>query len=107
MNLICIESRIHPIGRSIDCRDTVKGGFYEQAVLIDRMFQENKQRATNEMMMIEDIDQLLLIDGLCGLEIPEQVSMFKKSWGSELVFLTAILIGFTIHANEFPLSLNS
>ncbi len=59
------------------------------------------------MMMIDDIDQFLLIDGLCGLESPEQVSMLKKSWGSELVFLTAILIGFTIHANEFPLSLNS
>ena len=80
--------------------------FYEQTVLIDRMLQENKQWAACEMKMIDHVDQFHLIDRLCGLESPEQVNMQEKSWGSELVFLTAILIGFNIHANPSPVSLN-
>ena len=59
------------------------------------------------MIIIDRVDQLRQIDCLCGLEMPEQVNMLKISWGRELVFLAAILIGFTIHANELPLSLNS
>ena len=80
--------------------------FYEQTVLIDRMLQENKQRAAFEMKMIDHVDQFHLIDRLCSLESLEQVNVLKKSWGSELVFLVAILIGFNIHANTFPVSMN-
>ncbi len=59
------------------------------------------------MKMIDDIDQFLLIDGLCSIESSEQVGMLKKMRGSELAFLAAILIGITIHANAFPVSLNA
>jgi hypothetical protein len=81
-------------------------GFYEQTVLIDRMLQEDKQRAASEMKMIDHVDQFYLIDRLCSLESLEQVNMLKKSWGSDLVFLAAILIGSNIHANAFPVSIN-
>ncbi len=80
--------------------------FYEQTVLIDRMLQENKQRAAFEMKMIDHVDQFYLIDRFCSLKSLEQVNMLKKTWGGELIFLTAILIGFNIQANTSPVSLN-
>jgi len=49
---------------------------------------------------------VILIDRLYSLENPGQSNILKISWGSELVFLTAILIGFYIHANTAPVSLN-
>ena len=81
-------------------------GFYEQTVLINRMLQNNKHRTACEMQMVDNVDQFFLIDRLCSLESPEQVDMLKKKWGGELVFITVILIGFNIHANMYPVSLN-
>ena len=81
-------------------------GFYEQTVLIDRMLQKNIQRIADEMDVIDHIDQFFLVDRLGSLEGSEQINMLKKYWRSELVCLVVILIGFNIHVNAFPVTLN-